>query len=380
MADMDGLDVTAHVDLTSDLGDDGLVGNNGQSQAPAGTRVAGTDGAVPQNTQPPKSSVREALTAAFQNDAGQATGQQDTNTAVNGERQRDAQGRFIPTAAEQAAAAAQQQQNGAQATVQPPAWLPLAEAQQFVQLPAEMQQFVARTMEGIEQTAARYRGYDGLEQLIAPRREAWGLNGMTEHQAIHQLFTLSDFASRDPAQFVQWFAQQQGIDLRGLSQQAPTVDPQVQALQQQLGHLQNVVQQQTQGQQQQAHNALVNEVATFGAETGQDGNVLRPYFEELGTAILPFIQAVRAENPNRPVKELLADAYDRACWGIPAVRAKMLAAQEAQNLTRQREAATRARTAGSSVQGGPLNGTSVPNTPGSGSVRDILQQQFAALH
>lgn len=378
MAGMDGQDVTADVDLTSDLGDDGIVGNNGMSQAPAGTRIAGADGAVQQNVQPPKvSSVREALTAAFQTDTGQATGQADPNAAVAGQP-RDAQGRFAEQQAQAAAAAAQQQQSGVQA-VQPPAWLPPAEAQQFVQLPAEMQQFVARTMEGIEQTAARYRGYDGLEQLIAPRREAWGLNGMTEHQAIHQLFTLSDFASRDPAQFVQWFAQQQGIDLRGMSQQAPTVDPQVQALQQQLNQVQNAMQQQAQGQQQQAHNALVDEVAQFGAETGQDGNVLRPHFEELGRAILPFIQAVRAENPNRPVKELLADAYDRACWGVPAVRVKMLAAQEAQHLTEQRATAARARTAGSSVQSGPLNGTSVPNVPGTGSVRDILQQQFEAL-
>jgi hypothetical protein len=56
-------------------------------------------------------------------------------------------------------------------------------------------------MASVEEQAARFRGYEGLEQVIGARRQAWAMQGMSEGQAVNQLLALSDFAGQNPAEF-----------------------------------------------------------------------------------------------------------------------------------------------------------------------------------
>lgn len=372
-----GADVTGSVDLTSDLVDTN-VPNNGAPPAPAGTRIAGTEpAAVPPAGEPPKPdvnqrSIRETLTAAFADKAGAPAAQE-------GAQVRDpVTGQFAPAAAAAPAGGVPPVAAPAAQAFQPPASMSPVEAQHFASLPAEMQQYVARTMERVETDAVRYREYDALEQLIGPRRNPWAMQGMQPAQAVNQLFALSDFAGQNPPEFIQWFAGQHGIDLEALSQGVPEIDPHIQALQNQVGQLTTQLQGMTQGQQQHAHNQVVHEITAFGAEVGSDGKLLRPYFDELGRDVLPFIQAIKAENPNMPNRDVLNAAYDRACWGSPTVRTKMQSAADAERLAGQRETAMRAQAAGSSVVGAPLSGASTPNNAGDGSIRGILAAQLAA--
>lgn len=373
-----GTDVTGSVDITSDLGDNNIP-NNGAPVAPPGTRIAGTEpAAVPAVAAPAdvppvnQRSIRETLTAAFADKAGAPAAQE-------GAQVRDpVTGQFAPAQAAAPAEGALPAAAAATQAFQPPASMSPQEAQQFASLPAEMQQYVARTMERVETNAVRYREYDALEQIIGPRRNPWAMSGMQPVQAVNQLFALSDFAGQNPPEFIQWFAGQHGIDLEALAQGVPDIDPHLQALQNQVGQLTTQLQGMTQGQQQAAHDQVVNEITAFGAEVGGDGKLLRPYFDELGRDVLPFIQAIKAENPNMPNRDVLNAAYDRACWGNPVVRAKMQSAADTERLAGQRETAMRAQAAGSSVVGAPLSGTSVPNNAGDGSVRGILAAQFAA--
>jgi hypothetical protein len=370
------------VDLTADIGSGEL--DNAPASAPAGQVPAQGADAVPANTAPAKveadkpSSLRDQLTSAFRGKTGEPQAQEGAQTAQDG-RARNPDGTFAPTPAE-AATAASLAASGQ--PIQAPANLSPQEAQQFAALPVEMQQYVARTMAGIEETSARYAGYDQIEQVIASRRQAWAMNGMSEGQAVNQLFAISDFASNSPKDFVRWFAGSQGIDLEALVYEGggedEFVDPVVAQLQQQVQQLSGQLTGFTQSQQQQAHNATVNEISAFATEAGTDGKPLRPHFEELGAAVLPFIQAVKAEKPGLSNREVLGEAYDRACWGTPSVRAKMVAAQEAQRLEAARATAARARNAGSSVTGeAPQPGSTVVRDAGNGSIRDTLKQQFA---
>lgn len=263
-----------------------------------------------------------------------------------------------------------------------PNGLSAAEAQVFSQLPAELQASLARTMEGLNERATRFAGYEQLEQMIAPRRQAWALNGVTEVQAINQLFALSDFAAQKPAEFIQYFAQQRGVDLEDILYGTEPVDPTIQQLQQQVQDLTGQLTGMTTQQQQAAHNAVVQEITAFATEAGADGKPLRPYFEELGSEILPFIEAVRAQNPNRPRNEILQEAYDRACWGNPSVRGKLqaanAAAEEARRIEVQKAAAARARNAGVSVSSGVPVGTSTDATSGNRSLREEIAANLAA--
>lgn len=252
----------------------------------------------------------------------------------------------------------------------------------FQTLPAETQAFLARTMDDLGQRQQRFARLERVEQIIGPRRDAWALNGMTEDQALGQLFALSDFAGRDPAGFIKYMAEQSGVDLEELVLGQEPVDPQYAALQKQIAELQGARQQETQKQLQAAHEQTVNGVVAFASEKGPDGNLLRPYFDELGGDVLPFISAVKAQNPNLTHAQVLQEAYDRACWGSPIVRTKMQAAadaaREAERLRTGVDKVERARNASVSVKSGAPSAAPVAPNDASRSLRDTIKASMAA--
>ena len=256
----------------------------------------------------------------------------------------------------------------------------------FHTLPAETQVHLARTMDGIGQREQRIAALDQVEQLIAPRRQAWALNGMTESQALNQLLALSDFAGRDARGFIRYMAENTGVNLAELVQAADPaqqLDPNVAALQNQVRQLESQLTGFNTQQQQAAHNNVVQSVIAFASEQGQDGKPLRPYFDELGNSVLPFISMVKDQNPNWSQSQILQEAYDRACWGTPHVRAKMQAAVGAAGeAERLRQAALKvgsARAASVSVKSGaPATAGASPGDKGSMSLRDTIRASIAA--
>lgn len=258
------------------------------------------------------------------------------------------------------------------------------DAATFAALPAETQQSVARTMESLNQQAAQYAAYSQIEQVIAPRRQGWALNGMSEGQVINQLFALSDFAERNPEDFIRYIAEQRGLDLEDLAFGPIPQDPAITAQTQRIQQLEAQVGSFTAQQQQSAHTAIVNEIVQFADEKGADGKtLLRPYFAELGNDVLPFIQVAMQQNPNRPRSVILNEAYERASWANPSVRAKMQAALDAtraaERIRTGTAAAGRAASAGVSVAAGvPGEGATVKSGTSQGSMRDDIRAAMAA--
>jgi hypothetical protein len=412
---MRGPDDHASVDITQDLtggADDASLGDavplngagdNVQPARPEGTQPVHAQDSRRQPAEADASNVslRDALSTAFKDDTGKPTEQQNAqnaqpNTQPQGQqppaltkdndgKYRQADGTFA--SAEQIAAfeAAQQQPN-TQPEVASPVLQSLtpAEQQQFQSLPAELRQFVERTMEDLNTRGARYGEYDVLEQqLIGPRREAWAAQGLNPLVAINQLFALSDFASTKPGDFVLWFAGSNGVDLEALldaqaAHQQP-VDPNVRRLEGTIQQLQGTVQQFQQGQEAAAHQARLAEVQTFASEKDEAGNLKRPYLTEVTDAWATQIGLIRAANPQMPNAEILQRAYDAACWTNPQVRAKMQEANIAQQRQQEAQRVNAARVAGSSVTGAPGGDTaSVPNNANR-TLRDELSYQYDAL-
>ena len=371
------------LDISSDLngGDEtaGTAVDNGINVPPAGQEPA----AKPVQIDEPKPvdkplSLRDQLSAAAKASAGEAT-------PDNAQQGRTPDGKFAPTDVAAAAAVldpnAQQQQ---QQPVQAPAGLTPAEVQQFSTLPAELQQFVARTMERAEQSATQSAGYAQIEQVIAPRRQAWAMNGMSEAQAVTQLLALSDFASKDPSGFIKYFAQQRSIDLENLVfDQDEPIDPNVQQLQNQVQSLSQQLQGMTTQQQQAQHAAIVDEITAFGQAKDAKGVALHPYFDEMGRGMLPYLQAAMAEfGAHKPRGEVLKIAYDNACWAIPAIREKMQKAAndaaEAQRILDAAEQAKRAKLASVSMPSGTPKGDAVASQSQARTLRDQIREAVAA--
>lgn len=330
--------------------------------------------------EPKPQSLRDQLTNAIKGEAA------DTPAAASQDGQpRAPNGQFAPKPVE------------GEQPADTPASAPVVAAPQgidptvFASLPAETQASLARTMEDVATQQQRIAWLSPLEQVITQERiNAWAMaGGMQPAQAIHQLLALSDFAGRDTAGFIKYIAQENGVDLEELvlgmldGDGGETVDPQIKALQDQIAELQGYQTRTTQEQQQAAHNRTVDEVIAFASEKGPDGKtLLRPYFEELGQSIMPYISMVKSQNPNWPSGQVLQEAYDRACWATPSVRDKMQKAvgetAEAERVRAEAERVARARSASASVRPGvPSAPPAAPNDP-SRSLRDTISAAVAA--
>lgn len=253
----------------------------------------------------------------------------------------------------------------------------------FASLPAETQATLARTMEEVATSQQRFAVLANVEQLIAPRREAWALNGMTPDQALNQLLALSDFATRDTPAFIQYLAEQNGIDLEELVLGLEPVDPAEKANNDRIAALERSIADNARQQQQQRHNGYVDEVISFASEKGQDGkSLLRPYFEELGDNFATHVGLVKAQNPNLANAQVLQQAYENACWAVPGVRSKLQdaarAAGDAERLRTGADRASKAQAASASVEpGAPTQEAKAPNDPNI-SLRDSIKSSIAA--
>lgn len=404
---MSDIDITA--DLTDGSFDAGTVpnaqpGQSGDSvmQTPPGTEP--THGARVQNpsadslaassADKPVPSVRELLSSAFKGADGLPTNQQAAAPAGNAPALiKDEKGTYRNsdgTYADAAQIAAFESAANAPAATDP--FAPVlasftpAEQELFKAAPPELQQLVGRTMDAMNVQRQRYGEYDMLEQhLLAPRRQAWANAGSNPVAAINQLFAVSDFAGRDPAAFVLWYADQQKLDLDAIldardaqQAQAGTVHPQVQQLTQTVQQLQQYVAGVNQEKTQAVLDNNLNDFRTFALEKDTQGNLRRPYMTEVSGTIAQHVQSVRQANPQMPNAEVLQKAYENACWTDPTVRAKMQDAANVATRAQTAEAARKARQAGSSVGGGPAGSESTVPNNGARSVRDELKAQFAA--
>lgn len=361
-------------DIVSDLGENGeaslpAVDTPSQSE-PRTDEQSHQDG----KTAP---SLRDQLSSALK-----ATEDTPANAQQDGGRVRDpATGKFVSAAQTPTSdqPAAQTAQPGA---AQVPQGLQIS-ADVFASLPAETQAQLARTMEYVNSRAGLLQSLEPLEQLIAPRREAWRINGWTEDQAVGQLFALSDYATRDPAGFIQYFANQSGIDLEDLvfGEDENPVDPNVAALQEQVAQMQQMLHGNVQQQQQQQHGQVVNQVLAFLDETNENGELLRPYASDIGNDYLEFIRIERERNPGADMRTVLQKAYDRACWANDSVREKMQAASaaaaKAEQLRQAAERANKARSAGVSPASGTPSSSAAVSSPASGNLRETIR---AAMH
>lgn len=273
--------------------------------------------------------------------------------------------------------------------------------QQLIDNDKNIQADYTRKMQEIGQERQRYQG---LEEVLSPRREVWQRAGMTDQQALQSIMSYWDLANRDPMQFIQVVAQERGIDLAQMYQPTPqdiaryiaeygdddgegqsqVVPAQVQArldeLAQQNAQLQQYVQQiggtVTNQQHREMHEVQTSAnqaLAQFQAETDDSGNPAHPFLDDVRQDMSALLRSGQAND--------LKEAYDRAVWGRPDLRGKLLESMELQKQreyekARQREAA-QAKRAGSSVSASS-SGAPSPSSQSDDdmSLRDIIKQAW----
>lgn len=287
-----------------------------------------------------------------------------TQKPQGSEPARGPDGKFAKADQQQAAATAQEPGAAAQQPQPinaPPSWKG-SQKVDWNRLPRPVQEGIAAEFERFAQLEQQY---SPINAVLGPRLTALQAQYGGVPQALQQLFALSDYADRDPAGFINWFAQQRRINVQQpvnpgsqqgqqhAGQQAHDaasiagIDPSLKPLVDELNGIKRFLsQQQTAAQQheqaatrevqQQAHS----EVQAFIANSKEF-----PYANDLREEMAAIFASGQAKT--------LKDAYEAAAWRVPAVRDRMIADRTQTELDRQAKAAAEKKNAGVSVSGSP---------------------------
>ena len=235
--------------------------------------------------------------------------------------------------------------------------------ERFASLPREAQEFLldrekSRDADHTRKTqdiADQRKRYDALAPVLDPIRQEAQAAGQTEAQALASLYGAHRALQTNPREALKRIARSYGID--GLQFEGAAPDPatsefddplktEVAALKEKVEGFEN----QTRQQKEAAQNARLAEVngqiADFASATDESGAPKYPHYEKLRPAMAGLFNAGTVET--------LEDAYEKAGWADPEVRAEWLKAK-ADDEAKAREAkrkedAAKAKKAGRNVK------------------------------
>ncbi|MEE8289791.1 MAG: hypothetical protein V3R25_10305 [Nitrosomonadaceae bacterium] len=211
-----------------------------------------------------------------------------------------------------------------------------------------------------EELSDQVKEYDRITSILAPWQDQMNASGLTAFDAISNVMNAYSNIQQNPVLGVVQIinsldeASQDAI-LQQFTQDGKAadgyVDPDIQNLQDQMGYLNDQVQQTNQTSFDNERTRVNNQVELFSTAVGDDGQPLRPYFGEVQADMVQHINAGHS----------LEEAYDKSIWSNPSTRAKLMKASSEANATTQN--ATRKRTANRAAKASRnANSTSIPSS------------------
>lgn len=248
----------------------------------------------------------------------------------------------------------------------PVSWSQDAKAAWAALPPAVQQAVLKRESEassGIKSYSERVKALEPIERVIGPRAQALASEFGSVDKGIETLFQISDFANRDPAQFIQWYAQNTGLDLSKLATgaQPQPVDPQIAQLHGQVSALQQRFMQEEQTRQAAEDARIASEIQAFAAD--------KPDFDALRPDMGKLIAAGLANS--------LPEAYEKARYANPQIREQLIKQQQAEAAEKARaEAEKRAKSARRQADIAVATSGPAGATAPAASLRDTLRQAY----
>lgn len=265
---------------------------------------------------------------------------------------------------------------GEQVPEPPKTWRKEAAAA-WAQVPAEARAEILKREEdmfkGLEAYKADATFGKSLKGAMAPYLPMLQQYNIDPVQQVQALMTAHyTLATGNPAQktaFFQQLARDYGVDLGQLAApgEAPYVDPAVKALQTELQGVKSQLSAAEQARQLEVRQGLEKQIEAFAVDPAN------AHFNEVANDMAVLLE--------KGVCETLQEAYDRAVWSNPAVRAKELSRQQADAAKKAAdEAAAKAEAARKStaanVRTSAKSGSAAAPL---GSMDDTLAETLAAI-
>lgn len=263
----------------------------------------------------------------------------------------------------------------AAAALEPPKTWRKEAAATWATLPPEAKAEILKREEdifkGIEGYKAEASFGKSMKSVLAPYEPILRQFNIDPVQQVQGLmnahYALATGAPEAKVAMLQKLAADYHIDLSQLGGEAPYVDPAVKDLQTRLNAVQSQLSAAEQAQRSQAAATVEKQVAAFAADTN---NV---YFNEVSDDMVALI--------SKGVVGTLQEAYEKAIWMNPAVRAKETARQQAEASKKAADEATakahkaKAALAANVRVRAKTGGAATPL----GSLDDTLAEAFAAI-
>ncbi len=322
-----------------------------------------------------ESAPQETQTEAPAEAKGQSKGRDESGRFKAKDKGSEVAAEVEPKQEEQQASLPQENQEQevpqAPTDIRPPTtWTPEAKAAFGNADPIVQKEVLKREQDfqnGINQYKEGYEGYQKVNQAFQPFMATIQSLGVTPEVAIQHLLgvdhKLRYGSPQVKAQTIADISQQFGVDLHQLMAEQPQVDPNVMAMQRELSNLrQTITQQQTQAQNAE-QQFVQSEIAKFESDSAH------MYFHDVRAEMAALMTSGHASD--------LKDAYDKACWANPQIRAILLKQQnedaEKKRLSELANKANTARRASFDVQGA---GTTAPINNRALTLEEEIARQF----
>lgn len=203
-----------------------------------------------------------------------------------------------------------------------------------------------------------------FKAAIGDRAQVLAATYGSVESGLQNLFALSDFATKNAAGFIQWFAQQRGIDLSQFvqgqgqgSQSAAGSDP----MQQEFATLRGQLQQQSQLVQQLQQHVQQAQIAPLQAEVQSFQNdPAHPYFNDVRQHMKALIESGSVQGQGR---QLLENSYNQAIWAREDIRQRLLEDERKKFADENAAKVAQAKQAASSITGSPAGSKATIDEP-----------------
>lgn len=371
-----------------------------ETDALAGADAGSALSTETQATETPKStSIEDTIRSAYREQVAKgateegAAGEGEMTEAQTQEQQRtnkagrliDAQGRFIKkdgtvVATEAEADTAEAAQTTEQPTSKygepPKSWRKEAKAD-WQKVPEGLREEIFRREEDMHRGLSQYKQFadigTSLHKVIEPYGKMIVDAGMNAPQLIGDLLMMQKvMTTGKPEERVSMALQildNTGLTLEQLTQvaqQRPTptqVDPNVAELRQQLAQLQGRFQSMDQEREQAVHAETNAEIEKFRSDPAHE------HFDAVALDMSALLANGRATS--------LQEAYDKAIWAVPEIRAKLQQKHEQELAKKQAEQAAAARkAAGANV----IRRGTPPAPVKPGTIEDTIRHEYRRLN
>jgi hypothetical protein len=194
----------------------------------------------------------------------------------------------------------------------------------------------------------------------------------SESQVIQQLLNAQSTLQQDPVEGIKWLMKSYGVDEK---QFTPTetpddvyIDPDVKALKDEIAELKRNSEQNARTTENRRQQMMLAEVQKVRDEVDDDGNLLRPHFNNVQGVMAGLMQSGRADS--------MESAYEQAVWAVPEYRdseVDRIAKEKSDKALADKKAeAEKAESAAKSVEGK----SSSKSSPKDKTLSDSLSENF----